>query len=338
MATVGQWELEEHVGSERYLVTGGLGCIGAWTLRNLVRSGADVVSFDLGAVHRRPGLIMTPEELAAVTFVQGDITRKEDIDSVLDENQITRVIHLAALQFPFCKADPVLGSQVNVVGTVNMFQAAAERRDQIAKIVYASSVATFDESDDDGGPVSSDQQGNPVSLYGVFKAANEGTAKVFWLDENVSSIGLRPWTVYGVARDQGQTSTPTKAMLAAALGVPYEISFGGRLQFQLASDIAEMFIRSVHAGVSGALVLNTGGAVHSMTDVVDAIDLAMPSQAGNITFADASMPYPPEFDGEALSDVIGPLPNTPLDRGVAETVESFAQLVGEGRLTEEDLK
>jgi UDP-glucuronate 4-epimerase len=169
MATAGRWELEEHVGSERYLVTGGLGCIGAWTLRNLVRSGADVVSFDLGAVHRRPDLIMTPEELAAVTFVQGDITRKEDIDSVLDENQITRVIHLAALQFPFCKADPVLGSQVNVVGTVNVFQAAAERRDQIAKIVYASSVATFDESDDDGGPVSSDQQGNPVSLYGVFK-------------------------------------------------------------------------------------------------------------------------------------------------------------------------
>jgi hypothetical protein len=99
-----------------------------------------------------------------------------------------------------------------------------------------------------------------------------------------------------------------------------------------------MFIRSVHAGVNGAFVLNTGGSVHSMTDVIDAIDLAMPSQAGNITFADALMPYPSEFDGEALSDVIGPLPNTPLDRGVAETVESFAQLVGEGRLTEEDLK
>ena len=107
----------------RFLVTGALGCIGAWTVRQLVREDVPVVAFDLGDDPRRLAQIMTPEELGTVTFVSGDITDPGSVHAALEQHAITNVIHLAALQVPFCRADPSRGAQVNVTGTVNVFEA-----------------------------------------------------------------------------------------------------------------------------------------------------------------------------------------------------------------------
>ena len=63
----------------------------------------------------------------------------------------------------------------------------------------------------------------PTTLYGTYKLANEGTARVFWADEGVASIGIRPYVVYGVGRDQGMTAGPSLAMAAAARGEGAEI-------------------------------------------------------------------------------------------------------------------
>ena len=84
--------------------------------------------------------------------------------------------------------------------------------------------------------------GQPGTLYGVYKRANEGTAHVYWADHGVASVGLRPHTVFGPGRDQGLTSAPTTAMLAAACGRPYRIPFGGTSQFQYAPDAARAFV------------------------------------------------------------------------------------------------
>ncbi len=101
-----------------------MGCIGAWTVRNLLREGAEVVAFDLAPNPRRIRQICTEEELARLTIVQGDITDLASVEQGLDEHGITNIIHLAALQVPFCRADPPLGARVNVLGTVNIFDAA----------------------------------------------------------------------------------------------------------------------------------------------------------------------------------------------------------------------
>jgi len=72
-------------------------------------------------------LIMDEAELARVTRVRGDITDLGQVEAVIDAEQITNVIHLAALQVPFCREDPPLGARVNVVGTVNVLEAVARR-------------------------------------------------------------------------------------------------------------------------------------------------------------------------------------------------------------------
>jgi len=317
--------------NDRFLITGALGCIGAWTVRNLVREGTPVVVFDLASDPRRLKLIMSDDELARVTFVTGDITDLEALERALDEHAITRVIHLAALQIPFVRANPPLGARVNVVGTVNVFEAVARRRDRIGRLVYASSAAVYDAVDaGESGVVAHGAAGHPTTLYGVFKQANEGTARVYWQDARVASIGLRPYIVYGPGRDQGLTSSPTKAMVAAALGKPYHIPYGGRAAYQYADDVARTFIACARAPFQGAEIFNLGGSVATMGEIVAAIEAAAPEVRGLITFDDKPLPFPEAFDAAPLEQVIGALPFTPLAQAVADTIALFRERIAAG--------
>ena len=202
--------------AERVLITGALGCVGAWAVKAVLDEGDEPVGYDLGDAMHRLELVLSPEELEQLTLVRGDITDLDALGRALDEHAITRVVHLAALQVPFCRADPVLGARVNVVGTVNVFEAVRQRLDRIPGLAYASSAAVYGRSDPSPAPESGG--GAPETLYGVFKLANEGTARLYWDDWGVPSIGIRPYTVYGPGRDQGLTSGPTQAMVAAARG------------------------------------------------------------------------------------------------------------------------
>jgi nucleoside-diphosphate-sugar epimerase len=295
-----------------------------------------VVVFDLATDPRRLRLLLEPDELGRVTFVAGDITDLAALERALDEHGITHVIHLAALQIPFCKADPALGARVNVVGTVNVFEAVKKRR-PINKVVYASSAAVYDVADayPAGRPLPHDAALHPNTLYGVYKQANEGTARVYWQDDKVGSIGLRPYVVYGVGRDQGMTSTPTKAMFAAAVGQPYHISYGGRCDFHYAGDVAQTFIKAARVPFEGADIFNFKGSVVHVRDVVAAIEAAAPEMAGKITFEDKPLPFPEEADASKLASVIGPLPFTPLAEAVAWTVNRFRQLVAAGKMAKD---
>ena len=80
-------------------------------------------------------------------FVIGDITDGASVLKALKESSARRVIHLAGLQVPACQADPVGGALVNVLGTLNVFEAA--RAIGAEKVVYASSAAVFGLSEDD---------------------------------------------------------------------------------------------------------------------------------------------------------------------------------------------
>jgi nucleoside-diphosphate-sugar epimerase len=315
--------------NERVLVTGAFGCIGAWVIRELVAAGVTVVGFDIGAEPRRLTQVMSPGDVARVAIVRGDITDLAAVETALDLHEITSVIHLAALQIPFCRADAPLGARVNVVGTVNVFEAAKRRAGRLRHVVYASSIAVYDPPGDDlDGPAT--LVGVPSTLYGVYKRANEATAHVYWAEHGLASIGLRPHTVYGPGRDQGVTSAPTTAMVAAAAGVPYTIPFGGRLQFQHTRDIARAFILASRIESEGAAVVNPPGHVADIRDVVGLIEQAAPGSVGTITAADAPLALPAEVDAGGFRDLLGPFQQTPLADGIAETIATFRDLLARG--------
>jgi nucleoside-diphosphate-sugar epimerase len=287
--------------TERFLVTGAHGCLGAWTVAELVREGTEVVALDAASGYGRAALLLDETELARVNFVQADITEPLSLGGV------THVVHLAALQYPYCRDDHVAGARVNVVGTVNVFDAAFAAG---AKLVYASSIAALSQD----------------SLYGAWKRANEGTAAAFWAEDGFPSIGIRPALVYGVGRDRGVTASMTLAMEAAARGASFHIAHGGRSPLNHAGDVARLFVRAARAVSDGAPVFDTGGRAHDMSEVAAAIQAAAPG--ARITFDDAPFAAtPPTFDGGALEAALGPVEWRPLEEGVRETIERFRELL-----------
>ena len=315
--------------NEHFFVTGAMGCIGAWVVRNLVQSGAAVTVFDLSSDQNRPRLVMTEKELVNVHFTAGDITDTDTVKRSVTKSGATHIIHLGALQVPFCKADPPLGAAVNVVGTANMFEAAKEAG--ISQLVYASSIAVYGNRNFYLTELlQHDSALNPQTLYGVYKQANEGTAAVYWQDNQIASIGLRPYTVYGPGRDQGMTSTPTAAMLAAVRNEDYHISFGGYCGFQFVDDVAKILIQAAKTQQDGAHVFNIGGSVAHMSEVVSAIKSVTPE--AKITHEDTGLPFPKGATDTALRTLLGEVPYTPLEEGVSRTMAHFKTAIADGLL------
>ncbi len=306
---------------QRFLVTGAGGCIGAWVIAQLVGEGTYAVALDASDDDHRLRLLLDDAALAALPRVRGDITDLDALERTLDEHGITRVIHLAALQVPFCRADPPLGARVNVVGTVNVFEAVARRADRMGPVVYASSVAAYDALEE--GESAAAMQGVPSTLYGVYKRANEGTASVFAAERGVASVGLRPHTVYGPGRDQGLTSAPTAAMLAAAAGAPFHLPFGGAYQLQYAPDVAAAFVAAAREPGDGAVLRDVGGPTVHTDEVIAAIEAAAPG--ARISYDPVELPFPADTGDSAAA--------TPLRDGVADSVSRFRDLVARGHVT-----
>ena len=308
---------------DTYLVTGGMGCIGAWALYHLQRSGKRALNFDASSDRQRLDWLLSAEEQREISFVQGDLRDADAVAAVFAKHKITHVIHLAALQVPFCRANPLLGAQVNVTGTVNVFEAA--KAQGVKHIAFASSIGVYGPPEEfPPGLIANDAPQNPRTLYGAYKVCNEQTAKVYYYDEGISSVCLRPYTVYGVGRNQGMTSEPTKALVAAAKGQAYTIGFSGAMQFQLASDVARQFILAAEQPLDGAFGFNLGGRPATVADFVAGAKAALPDAM--IEVADAPLPFPAGFDDSQLRASFATVYETPLTEGIAQTIAHIQRL------------
>lgn len=321
--------------SKSYFITGAQGCIGSWIVKALTERGDEAVVFDRSDDSRRLSAIMDAEDLARVRFITGDITDAAAVLSALSASGAERVIHLAGLQVPTCKADPVAGALVNVAGTLNVFEAA--RTIGIKSIVYASSAAVYGLNDGDGA-LDETVQCEPTTHYGVFKRANEGNARVYFLDHGIASVGLRPLTVYGVNRDTGLTSDPTKAMKSAVLGRPFHIRFAGATDFQYVADTAATFISCADKTPEGAHVFNLHGETVTVERIAKFINEQVLGPNGDlITFGGPPIPIPAAMDDTAIRKIMSELPSTPLEVGVRETMQKFVALRDAGRLDTSDI-
>jgi nucleoside-diphosphate-sugar epimerase len=329
------WALEHRV---RVLMTGGFGCIGSWVAKQLVESGEEVWIFDLREDAHRLDMIVQPDLRERIHFVRGDVAEPESVQSAAKEIKATHLLHLAGLQTPTCRANPILGARVNVIGTLSVFEAAVALADQVRRVVYASSAAVH-------GPAPDEVQGaigdlvmlSPMSHYGAYKVCNELNARVYWLDHGITSIGLRPWTVYGVGRDIGMTSEPTKAIKAVALGRPYRISYGGRQDLQYVADVAATFIRALFHPFEGAECFNVRGSVETIDTFLQALGELVPQARTLVTHGDRQLPIAPDLDDSRLQSRLGPIPRTSLSAGIAQTHARFVELNEQGRLDDSDL-
>jgi nucleoside-diphosphate-sugar epimerase len=367
----------------RVLLTGGYGCIGCWIAKNLIEHGQPVWVYDLKEDLRRMRQVLDEEQVAQVRFCPGDVTDLAALKATLERQEITHIVHLAGLQVPICRADPLLGAKVNVLGTLAVFEAVKALQPQVRGLVYASSAAVFGPAEEYGetgtrghGDTETRGQGDketrrpgdkgntepaghsvplsdplvtqshplpdhvplkPTTHYGVFKVANEGNARVYWQDHGIASIGLRPWTVYGVGRDFGMTSEPTKAIKCVALGRPYHISYGGIQDLQFTDDVAKTFLRCLEAPYQGAGVYNLRGTVVDLPTFRRTLIEVAPDAAKLITHGDRQLAIAYDLSDQGLQRDVGGIPRTELREGIRQTLARFRSLLAAGRLDTSDL-
>jgi UDP-glucose 4-epimerase len=201
---------QENIG----LVFGGAGFIGRSTCAALLERGWRPVVADT----------TVGTALPEVEAHECDITDLEQVRALIEKVRPAAVFHLAALLATDTKADPVLATTVNVMGTQNVLDAAA--RAGVPRAVYASSIAVYGDQPQWGEhPVSEDDHGRPAFLYGWHKQLNEATAADYEEGFGIRCVGLRISTVYGAGRKTGM-SAPINALIEGAATGSTECHFG----------------------------------------------------------------------------------------------------------------
>jgi nucleoside-diphosphate-sugar epimerase len=302
------------------LVTGAGGCIGSWVLALLSRAGVSAIAYDLTDDRRRPRLLLSDADLGRIPWLTSDIADTAALADVVATHRIFAIIHLAGLQVPFCKADPIGGAKVNVIGTLNVLEAA--RHHGLKRVAYASSIAAL-----------SFMPEAPWldTLYGAWKLANEHTARVYHQDWGVPSTGIRPGVVYGVARDQGLTSKTTIAILAAAAGRPYTVPFTGAVSALHAGEVASAFIRAVAKDRSEARIFDLNGRATSVAAWLDLLRKTAPD--AQLAMDGAELPFPADCSDEPIQAYLGDYGPVPLEDGIRATYDSFRALLAKGVLS-----
>jgi nucleoside-diphosphate-sugar epimerase len=213
---------------------------------------------------------------------------------------------------------------VNVVGTVNVFEAA--RKLGIKRIAYASSIAAYGAMDEGLGAMH--------TLYGAYKHCDEQIALVYSGDWGVHSVGIRPGVVYGVGRDQGLTSKTTVAILAAAAGKPYDVPFTGGVSWLYTGEVASAFIRAVSRERTGAPVFNMNGVHAPVEEGLKILKQIAPS--AKITSSGQPLAFPMHLPDQPLRDFLGDYGAATLAEGIRETYDSFRSLISRGLLAAPD--
>ena len=175
------------------LITGGAGFIGS----NLVASFLEDSRINIVRVldDLSNGYIENLDEFKSnerFEFIEGDIRNYDTCLRSLEGIDI--ISHQAALgSVPRSIKDPKTSAEVNILGTVNLLQAAVEQG--VNRIILAFSSSTY--GDHPGLPKEEDKIGNPLSPYAVTKASIEQFCEVFGNTYNLEWIGLRYFNVFG---------------------------------------------------------------------------------------------------------------------------------------------
>ena len=302
------------------LVTGGSGFVGTWALRELLTRGARVVVYDL-----HPNRVRWQRILGAdatnVVFHQGDLADRAHLAQVCGDEVVTQVVHLGALLTPACQEDPWLACQVNVLGSVAVFE-LARRCERIRGLAYASSLAVY-------GPAPEKPSATEVgdthapTFYGAFKRSVEMVAAQYWKHFGVASFGLRPHVVYGPERDQGLTAAPSLAARAVAEGDEFEINYTGMAGYDYVEDVALALVRGALESPPGAHVVDLPSDQATPQGIVDTLETLVPGAAARLAVQGPPIPVNQPPRRSLITQLFPDWQATPLREGLARTLEFY---------------
>ena len=290
------------------LIFGGSGFLGSWITKSLLKKNLKITIFDL-RIKTELLKNLIGDEFNNIDFIEGDIT---DFEGVLKATKdMDYILNLAGLMTPDCSSNPSLGAEVNVKGSINVFEAI--KRNNIKFLIYTSS----------GGVYGNEDKYNPFpeTHYGAFKLAVEGIARAYFNESLISSVGLRPFVIYGPGREIGGTAGVTLACKAAKQNLKYTVGFSGKAGFVYVEDVTNLVERLIDKAPVGAITMNINGITTSVENFVSIIKKNIPD--ANVKFSGKPLSVVEEILGGEPSKTFKDFKYTSLDNGINKTINFY---------------
>jgi UDP-glucose 4-epimerase len=257
-------------------------------------------------------------EQANATFRKVDITDEAAVEDVVSE--VDTVAHLAAHQLPESKDEPKLNAEVNVVGTLNLLEAA--RQHDIDKVFFSSASSLVGEVET--VPVPEAHPVSPRSPYGVAKHAVEEYLAVYEELYDLDYLVFRFFNVYGPYQDpdSGALVPVVMSRLHQDQGVFVTGDGSQTRDFVYVRDITEFIREGLEDSIKNEVV-NMGRGVE--TPILDAIHTI-----AGVTGADPDIERRPErpdeiddfyADTTKCERLFGRVPDTNFETGLERTYE-----------------
>jgi UDP-glucose 4-epimerase len=307
----------------RTLVTGAAGFIGSRLCHRLVSEGHDVVGFDDLSEGRLDNLSDSPE----VAFVEADLRNEDAIAQATSGVDV--IFHQAAKRsVPRSLAEPLLTTDVNVRGTLNVLEAA---RRAGARLVYASSSSVY--GDQETLPLHEGMLPAPKSPYAASKLADEAFAVAYHRSLHVPSVGLRYFNVYGPRQDpKSEYAAVVPRFITACLTGARPVIHGDGEQsrdFAFVDDVVEANVLAARAPEAAlGRAFNVGGgskptSVNELLAIVAELTGAMPdpirepAREGDMRATQADLTQ--------VRAGLGLEPSVDIREGLRRTVEWFSK-------------
>lgn len=243
--------------SDRALVTGGAGFIGSNLVDGLLSRGRDVTVLDDLSTGRLENLF--PALKAGARLYEGSVADAAAVARAFDVARPDVVFHLAA-QIDVRRAvdDPGFDATVNVLGTVNVLEAA--RRHGVERLVLASTGgAIYGDADEVPTPEGAPER--PLSPYAASKAAAEGYVDLYSRLHGLSTMSLRFANVYGPRQDPRGEGGVIAIYCGAAVDGRSVTVYGDGLQtrdFVFVGDVVDALMAAGDVGAAGRCNVATG--------------------------------------------------------------------------------
>jgi len=304
-----------------YLVTGGTGFIGAYTIRDLISRGDCVVSFDASTDDQILKDAIDSDGLNKIVRVAGDILDLPLLLNTIKAHKIDAIAHFASLQIPASDTNPLMALKINSQGTLNILEAC--RINDLHRLVWASSIAVFGPPELYGNkPVDNDAPHHPVSVYGACKSLNEYMATHYYDKYGVDSVGLRFTAVYGVGRIRGKSSFTTRMIEMAARGEPYTVPYGDDIvDWQYVEDVSRLVVMCCDLpNKTRSRVFNTQGDVRP---VIDGVNFLRKLSNSRLDVEKGKFGIAWTYDTKPLKQEVGFEPKYSMEDGIKKTYQAF---------------
>lgn len=240
------------------LVTGGAGFIGSHSVERLLSQGAKVRVLDNLSAGRRGNL---PLENPRLELIEGDIGDPDTARAAM--RGVARCLHLAAqVSVQDSVRDPANSARQNILGCVNVMQAAQEAG--VEKFVFASSAAVY--GNPKSLPLAEDAVLEPLAPYGLEKLVDEQYAALFRSLHGLPSLGLRYFNVYGPRQDPRSpyAGVISKFMDCLLAGTTPTIHGDGRQtrDFIYVKDVARTNVAALQSQKQGLCNVATGQQIN----------------------------------------------------------------------------